>query len=83
MPHVDEAREEAAIQNALKNGTQDYSILLGPDWRNKFTALSEQLEEARRLKLPLSVFETVSGGAIEPLDKPQPAPDKTDKTKGK
>jgi len=78
MPHVDEAREEAAIQNAIKNGTQDYSSLLGPDWLNKFTALSEQLEEARRLKLPLSVFETVSGGTIEP-----PAGDKTEQTKGK
>ncbi len=61
MPHVDEQREEGAIENALRNGTKDFSDLLGPGWRIKFAALAEQLEVARGLKLPLSVFTTKSG----------------------
>lgn len=65
MPHVDESREEAAIQNAIKNGTTDYSKLLGPDWKTALTALSEQLEFARTLNIPLSAFETKAGGATE------------------
>ena len=68
MPHVDEAREESATQNALKNATIDYAALLGPDWRNKLTAYGEQLDFARGKKLPLSVFETASGGELTPAD---------------
>ena len=62
MPHVDEAREEAATENALRNGTTDYSELLGPSWRTKFAGLAEQLDVARKANLPLSVFTTKSGG---------------------
>lgn len=69
MPHVDEAREEAAVQSALKNATIDYSELLGPDWRNKLASYAEQLNVARDLKLPLSVFETVSGGTLAEPEK--------------
>jgi len=65
MPHVDEAREEAATENALRNGTTDYSLLLGPGWRTKFAALAEQLDVARESKLPLSVFTAKSGGTAE------------------
>lgn len=63
MPHVDEAREAIAEAQGLKNGTLDYSDLLGPDWMARFTAFSEQLKAARELELPLSVFEQKSGGA--------------------
>lgn len=63
MPHVDELKEEMATKQALKNATTDYAILLGPDWAKKMKAYGEQLEKALDLKLPLSVFETVSGGA--------------------
>lgn len=63
MPHVDEAREEAATENALRNGTTDFGELLGPGWRVKFSALAAQLDEARKLNLPLSVFTMKSGGA--------------------
>jgi len=79
MPHVDEAREEAAIQNALKNATIDYAGLLGPDWQNKLTAFSKQLDIARKLKIPLSIFETVSGGALNQPDGEQTTPQKKGK----
>lgn len=85
MPHVDEAREEAAIQNALKNATMDYSELNGPDWQNKMKAYAEQLNFARKLNLPLSVFETVSGGALNQNQTSEQATDESapKKQKGK
>lgn len=63
MPHVDEARESIAESQSLKNGTTDYSELLGPDWETKFKAYAKQLNRARELGLPLSPFEQKSGGA--------------------
>jgi capsid protein len=72
MPHVDEAREEAAVENALRNGTTDYSLLLGPAWRTKFEALAEQLDVARSSGLPLSVFSMKSGGAATPEEPKTP-----------
>jgi hypothetical protein len=74
MPHVDEARESIAESQSLKNGTTDYSELLGPDWQAKMEAFAEQLEFARERNLPLSVFEQKSGGA---------APAETSATEGK
>lgn len=63
MPAVDEARESVAQAQFLKNGAIDYTNILGSDWKNKFRALSEQLNFARDLALPLSIFEQKSGGA--------------------
>lgn len=63
MPHVDEARESIAESQSLKNGSTDYSELMGPEWETRFNALAEQLNLARELGLPLSVFEQKSGGA--------------------
>lgn len=65
MPNVDELKEESAIKQALKNGTTDFSKQLGPDWRKKLEAFSEQVNEIRRLNLPLSILETI-GGVTEP-----------------
>jgi capsid protein len=83
MPHVDEAREEAATENALRNGTTDYSELLGPAWRTKFAALSEQLEVARKNNLPLSVFTMKSGGSADVPDSPDDESADDNKTKNK
>lgn len=63
MPHVDELKEAKAEEQFLKNGTLDFSTLLGPNWLERFKAYGKQLEEARKNKLPLSVFEAKSGGA--------------------
>lgn len=63
MPEVDQLDAENAVAQALKNGTTDYAQLLGPDWRERLASLSEQIEEIRRLNLPLSVLEMKSGGA--------------------
>jgi len=62
MPEVKQIEAENATAQALKNGTTDYSDLLGPDWEDRLTALAAQLEKARELNIPLGVLEMKSGG---------------------
>ena len=68
MPEVKELDAQKAIAQALKNGSTDYSKLLGPDWRNKLKALAEQLDVVRELNLPLGVLELKSGGTADDAD---------------
>jgi len=65
MPEVDIVNAETAIEKALKNGSTDFSKILGPDWKTKLEGYSKQLEYIRELKLPLSIFSTVSGAPVE------------------
>lgn len=65
MREVDELKAEQAMQLRLKNGTANFADTLGPDWEEKMTLLATQINKARELKLPLSIFETVSGTVIE------------------
>jgi len=69
MPSVDESKEADAVAKQLKNGTTDFGELIGPDWRNHFDSLAEQIEYGRAKKLPLSVYETASGGVSPVEDK--------------
>jgi len=62
MPEVDELDAQNAIAAALKNGTTDYSQLLGPDWRKRLEGFSEMVEVIRKLNLPMKILETASGG---------------------
>lgn len=79
MPFVDELKERQANAAALKNGEKDFSDLIGPDWRDKFASLAEQLEEARSLNLPLGVFEQKSGGSAEVTPAQDDSNDEDDK----
>lgn len=63
MREVDEAKTAKAQETKLKNGTMTYADIFGPERANKFAQYSEELEQARQLKLPLAVFEAKSGGA--------------------
>lgn len=63
MPEVQVDTAQTAIALALKNGTTDYGQELGPDWREHFDALAEQIQYAREKGIPLSVMEMKSGGA--------------------
>jgi D-serine dehydratase len=65
MPEVNPVDYETAVEKSLKNGTTDYSELLGPDWRKRLSALSEQVNEIRDLGLPLSILEAKSGGIVD------------------
>jgi capsid protein len=62
MPFVDELKERQANAAALKNGEKTFSDLIGPNWEEKFDSFALELQKARELNLPLSVFEQKSGG---------------------
>jgi capsid protein len=62
MPEVDQLDAENATAQALKNGTTDFAALLGPDWRKRLEGLAEQINEIKRLGIPLSILEMKSGG---------------------
>jgi hypothetical protein len=62
MPEVDQLDYENAVAQALKNGTTDYSKLLGPDWEARLEGLAKQIAKIRELELPLSILELKSGG---------------------
>jgi len=69
MPEVDELKAAMSQRMFMKNGSIDFSAILGPDWKDKFGEYHKQIEEARELGLPLAIFETVSGSLIsENLD---------------
>lgn len=65
LPHIKELEERKAQTEGLKNGTLNFTDILGPDWLKKLTQLSKELNEARGLGLPLSVFETKAGAPAE------------------
>lgn len=69
MPAVDEAKEQTALQQKLKNGQTTFADLLGPSWREQLEQLAEELEFARELNLPLSIFETVAGAKADGEEK--------------
>ncbi len=69
MPAVDEAKEQSALAQKLKNGQTTYAKLLGPSWREQLEQLAEELEFARELNLPLSIFETVAGAKADGEEK--------------
>jgi len=77
MPAVDELKESKAEAQWLKNGTRNYADLLGPDWKQKFSALAEQFDFGREKNLPLGSFEQKSGGVA-----PSEEPDDTSKANG-
>jgi len=79
MPEVQVDTAQNAIALALKNGTTDFATENGPDWREKFDALAEQIAYARAKGIPLSVMEMKSGGASQgPDDKQKGKPDEQD-----
>ena len=78
MPEVDELDAENAVAAALKNGTTDYSQLLGPDWRKRLQGLADQVQFIREILLPLGILEGKSGGQV---DNPKKAESET-KQKG-
>ena len=75
MPEVDELDAQNAIAASLKNGTTDYSALLGPDWKKRLEGLAEQIKVIKALGIPLNILEMKSGGVADnpKKDTPQPA----------
>ncbi len=63
MPAVDEAKEQRAKREKFKNGLTRFREEIGPNWREHMDDLAEEIAYAREKNLPLSIFETASGGA--------------------
>lgn len=65
MVEVDPIKSAMAERMFLKNGTLDFSKILGPNWKEILGGLSDQLTFIREKDLPLSMFETVSGAEVK------------------
>lgn len=78
MPEVNIVNAATAMALNLKNGSTDYSNILGPDWRKRLEKLSEQIEVIRELGLPLSVLEMKSGGTASGTNDEGKTKDKED-----
>lgn len=65
MREVNEYQAASANEIKLKSGQTDFQELLGPHWKKRLTAYATQLEVARALNIPLSVFETKSGSPVD------------------
>jgi len=61
MPEIDELKAAKAVEQQLKNGTTDWSKLLGPDWEKKLRSFGKQVNVVREILLPLGLLETKSG----------------------
>ena len=70
MPAIDEQRAVDANVSALKAGLTTYREQLGSDWREKLIEYGAEVDEIRRLNLPLSILETVSGAPSGYRDNP-------------
>jgi capsid protein len=65
MPEVNLVDAANATALELKNGSTNFSDILGPDWKMRLGQLAEQVDEIKRLGLPLSILEMKSGGSSE------------------
>jgi hypothetical protein len=83
MPEVQADTAQTAIAAAIKNGTTDYSQEIGPDWRNRFDALAEQIAYAREKGIPLAAMEMKSGGQSTSADAGRQDQTTDDTDKGK
>ena len=57
--------EQNALNSGLKNGTILYRDKLGPEWKSKLLAFSEELKFCREHDIPHLAYQTASGGIIE------------------
>ena len=61
MPSIDGQKEQGELTSKLKNGVTTFRDEIGPHWKQQMQQLSDELDFARKIKLPLSIFETVAG----------------------
>jgi capsid protein len=80
MPEVQVDTAQNAIALALKNGTTDFAQEIGPDWKQHFDSLAEQIAYARAKGIPLSVMEMKSGGQQTDETKKKGDEDEQDKS---
>ena len=62
MDELDENSHQDAVGKKLANMTGSYAEELGPDWREKLTAIKEEVDWFKKNNLPHPAFQMISGG---------------------
>jgi len=66
MPSVDTLKDQQTFREAVKNGTTSLEHEYGPAWAERIEELGREVEEYAKNGLPHPLFQTASGGVIEP-----------------
>ena len=62
MDELDENSHQDAVGKKLANMTGSYAEELGPDWREKLTAIKEEVDWFKKNNLPHPAYNMISGG---------------------
>jgi capsid protein len=65
MPQVDPVKDNTARREAMKDGFLSFADVLGADWKKKLESVADGLKVAQELGIPLTAFETKSGGLTQ------------------
>ena len=68
MDELDENSHQDAVGKKLANMTGSYAEELGPDWREKLTAIKEEVDWFKKNNLPHPAFSMISGGERTGVD---------------
>lgn len=79
---LDEAKDVAAAQAALKTGTKNLEQLVGPNWRSVLSELAAEKKYAEELGLTLSMGESGNGVYIAPAPDASVKPETEEETNG-
>lgn len=66
MPSVDPLKDQQTFLAAVKNGTTSLEQEYGPAWAETVEELGREAEEFAKNGIPHPLFQTASGGVIEP-----------------
>ena len=66
MPSVDPLKDQQTFREAMKNGTSSLGQERGPAWAETVEELRDEVEVYAKNGLPHPLFQTASGGVIEP-----------------
>lgn len=68
MDEIDENTHQDAVEKKLRNMTGSYADELGPDWKEKLTAIKNEIDWFKQNNLPHPAFSMISGGERTGVD---------------
>lgn len=68
MDEIDENAHQDAVEKKLRNMTGSYADELGSDWKEKLTAIKEEIDWFKQNNLPHPAFGMISGGERTGVD---------------
>lgn len=68
MDEIDENAHQDAVEKKLRNMTGSYADELGSDWKEKLTAIKEEIDWFKQNNLPHPAFNQISGGERTGVD---------------